>query len=104
MRTSIPLFLVAASVPGAVPAQNMPTPVTVRYGDLDLRTTAGVRTFDRRLLSAVRDVCGDDLTMETGSRMAARRCRAAKLVEIRALRDAVVARKTGMPPEVAAAR
>lgn len=104
MRTLFPLFLLAVSVPGVVSAQGVPTPVKVRYGDLDLHSAAGIKAFDRRLLSAVREVCGDDLSIETGSRMAARRCRAAKLVEIRALRDAIVARKTGSGAEVSAAR
>ena len=104
MLKIIPLLLLATMASGDVQAQEMPAPVRVSYADLDIHTPAGIRTLDRRLLGAVRKICGDDLSIDTWSKIAARRCRRAKLVEVRALRDAVVAKATRPVEAIAASQ
>jgi UrcA family protein len=104
MLKIIPLLLLAAMASGDAVAQDLSAPVRVSYRDLDMRSAAGIRALDRRLLSAVRKICGDDLSIDTWSKIAARRCRRAKLAEVRALRDAVVARASRPAEGIATSR
>jgi UrcA family protein len=89
-------------LPVAAQAQTYPD-VRVVTHDLDLRSPQGVKTLDRRLTYAVKTLCGDDTTVDFGSRRAIRLCRANKLAEIAQQRDAVIA-AAGHSTSVAAAR
>lgn len=104
MLKLIPAILLAAGLPGLATAQDLPAAVHVSFHDLDLHSAAGIKALDRRLLSAVNKVCGDDLSIDTWSRIAARRCRVAKLAETRALRNAVLAKRASTEEAVASSR
>ncbi|WP_442680164.1 UrcA family protein [Sphingomonas sp. ASY06-1R] len=104
MLKILPILLLATMTSADAVAQTRSEPVRVSYRDLDMHSADGIRALDRRLLSAVRKVCGDDLSIDTWSKIAARRCHRAKLAEVRALRDAVVARASRSAEAVAAAR
>lgn len=63
-----------AGVAFAGPTISPPT-VTVSYADLNLANPAGVRILHRRIKSAARAICGDDLnSQELELRDAARDC------------------------------
>jgi UrcA family protein len=66
--------------------------VAVPYGDLNLRSEAGVNVLDHRLANAIRLVCGE----QKGSavvefRFAAQRCVKEKSAEVTALRNRAIA-------------
>ena len=104
MLKIIPAFLLAVGLPAIASAQEASADVHVFYGDLDLHSPAGLRTFDHRLVNAVRKVCGDDLSIDRWTRIAARRCRVAKLAEVRSIRDTLVATLTPKGQAVASSR
>ena len=81
---------VLASVPGMA-AETAPQ-VRVYYGDLDLTGQAGIQKLDRRLASAIRDVCPSDNGVREMSRLRTiALCRAAKQAEIAPVRQSVLA-------------
>ncbi len=56
-------LILASAITSQAPAQRKPAPadqimVTVRYADLDLQTATGNRALQRRLGSAIEQVCG----------------------------------------------
>ena len=104
MLKIIPALLLAAGLPGIATAQEVPVAVSVSYHDLDLRSAAGVKALDRRLRRAVGEVCGDDLSVDVWSKIAARRCRAAKLVEVNGMRDTLLASLAPKGQAVASSR
>ena len=104
MLKIIPALLLAAGLPGIASAQDVPAAVHVSYHDLDLRSPAGVKALDRRLTSAVGKVCGDDLSVDVWNKIAARRCRAAKLAEVHAMRDTLLASLAPKGQAVASSR
>jgi len=84
-------FLTLTSVSAS--AQEVPASVVVSYGDLDLRSEAGVQALDRRLAGAIRSVCGvHDGSVIPERRFAVQRCLTQKRAEVAALRDRAVAR------------
>jgi UrcA family protein len=104
MLKIIPALLLAAGLPSIASAQQVPAAVHVSYHDLDLRSAAGVKALDRRLLRAVGKVCGDDLSADVWNKIAARRCRAAKLAEVHGMRDTLLASLAPKGQAVASSR
>lgn len=83
---------VLALLPVAAHAQEAKPVVRVVHADLNLQTKAGIKTFDRRLASAIRSVClASEATVDTGRQFAARRCVLKKTAEMAALRNQAVA-------------
>ena len=83
-------LLALAPVPAF--AQQVTPPVVVSYGDLNLRSEAGVKAFDHRLESAIRAVCGvHDGSAVREFRFAARACVKQKSAEVAALRNRAIA-------------
>lgn len=79
-----------ALVPGQALARDSAAPVHVSYGDLNLRTAAGVRTLDRRLAQAVQTVCAEGAT-DLARQYAARRCVVAASARLASERSQVIA-------------
>lgn len=63
----------------------------VRTADLDLRSEAGRRQLDRRLIDAAREVCGPVSDVDVAGKNRARACVAETLAEGRKQRDTLVA-------------
>lgn len=94
-------LLVLAPVPAF--AQEVKSSVAVSYSDLNLRSGAGVKAFDRRLANAIRTVCGvHDGSAVLEHRFAAERCVIEKRAEVAALRDHAIASQSS--PEALASR
>lgn len=55
-KTATGAIMLAVLAPIPAMAETMSVPV--RYGDLDLSTAEGQRSFDRRIASATRVICG----------------------------------------------
>lgn len=94
MRSLATIVALALLSSVQVNAQQPAQQVTVSYADLDLRSESGVRTFDRRLRTAIRVFCAE----KTGSlglrdNMASRKCVRAKTVELAEQRNRVIAVK-----------
>lgn len=89
--------------PAAAFAQDRPASVLVSYGDLNLRSQAGIKVLERRLEMAVRTVCGEhDGSVIPGHRLAAQACVREKSAEVAALRDRAIAGYSS--PQALAAR
>lgn len=98
-------FFYAAALLAALPAQALAQQpgadlrgpeVRVAHADLNLRSAAGIETLDRRLSRAVSAVCGDaEARWDLATKIAARRCIAAKAAELAPQRDRVVAAQAG---------
>jgi len=67
--------------------------VHVQVADLNLGSREGVRTLDRRLASAARQVCGANPALSPTERWAANGCRRAALSRARPARDAAIAQR-----------
>lgn len=94
-------LLVLAPIPAF--AQEVPTSIAVHYGDLNLRSEAGLKALDRRLASAIRTACGThDGSAVREWRFAAARCEREKRAEVAALRNRAVASYSS--PETLASR
>ena len=98
MKTILALALTfaaaAASLPAApAAAQGVPaqTTLAVSYADLDLTTEAGIRTLDRRILSAVQQACGPASAFDLAGTNRVRACRADALARLSAQRDTAIA-------------
>ena len=101
------LFHIAVSLLALTPvsafAQQVTSSVVVSYGDLNLRSQAGVKALDRRLASAIRSVCGEhDGSAVPAIRFAAQRCVREKSAEVAVLRDRAIASYSS--PEALASR
>ena len=101
------LFHIALSLLVLTPvtafAQEVPSSVVVSYGDLNLKSQAGLKVLDRRLESAVRSVCREhDGTAILALRVAAQRCVTEKRAEVAALRNRAIASHSS--PETLASR
>jgi UrcA family protein len=104
MLKIIPFFLLAAGLPAAALAQEFTPDIHVSYQDLDLHNAAGIEALDRRLTRAAGQACGDDRSIDPGVKSAVRHCRAAKLVEVRRSRDALLASLARKGEAVASSR
>jgi UrcA family protein len=89
-KHSFAIALILATAPASAIAGDRGQPPTraVFYGDLNLATAAGVRTLDRRLRFAIRQVCGprDPITALTQHR-----CRSAVQASVAPSRAAAIA-------------
>jgi UrcA family protein len=95
---SILAFAAAATTLTAAPALSQPVAdgaaIVVSYADLDLSTRAGIRTFDRRIRTAVEQACGSISSTDPAGRNDVAQCRADGLALARAQRDTAVAALT----------
>ena len=101
------LFHIALSMLALTPlptfAQEVTPSIVVSYSDLNLRSEAGVKAFDRRLANAIRSVCGEhDGSAVLEFRFAAQRCEKEKGAEVMALRNRAIASFSS--PEALASR
>ena len=103
----IPAVLLSALLPNAAWAQpraQAMVAVHVVHRDLNLQSSAGVRQLDRRIASAIAEVCPD---IATGSMLRQRvvsQCRTAKRAEIAGQREAVLADASHRNVKLAATR
>lgn len=112
MKTILTLaltFVAAAASISAAPAtaQGVPAQSTlaVSYADLDLTTDAGIRTLDRRILSAVQQACGPVSAFDLSGTNRARECRADALARLDLQRQtAIAAARQAVPVQLAAQR
>lgn len=93
--TAIVVSLMALTA--AAHAQEAKTAITVAYGDLNLRSETGLKTFDARLAHAIRTVCAEhDGSVVPEHRFAVQHCVAEKRAEVAGLRDRAVARQSAL--------
>jgi UrcA family protein len=91
-RLLLPVALVAIGLSGNAVAQDKTPDVAVSYGDLDLTTTKGVSTLDRRLDHAIAASCPSDGGIADMDRLRSiRECRATKRQEVASLRSVALA-------------
>ena len=76
-------------------AQQSAGQVVVSYSDLDLGTSSGIRTFDRRIRSAVEQACGPISSFDPRGKNVVLDCREDTLALARAQRDTAIAAATG---------
>jgi UrcA family protein len=88
IRFLVPVAL-AASALSAVPAQAESRRVS--YADLDLGSPAGLAAFDRRIESAIRQLCGAASPTDLRTVHGVSRCRAETLAHLQAQRNDVLA-------------
>ncbi len=95
----LPIALLSAPV-SADPIQA--ESLTVSIADLDLSSTTGQRTFDRRLGRAVVELCGQAADVDLAGRNAVRKCRADTLAQAYQAKDQRVALRSADPIQIAA--
>lgn len=79
--------LAAATLPGAVLANEPTADIAVHYGDLDLTRPGDVKRLDRRIAAAISEVCGEDVTnSDLDLRRIVAQCKADKQQQIADLR------------------
>lgn len=91
----------------ATPASAQPpagATVAVSYADLDLTTPAGIRTLDRRILSAVRQACGPTSDFDPAGRNLVEACRSDALERLSAQRETAIAAANQPQPVLLAAQ
>lgn len=97
MKPTMLAIAAFALLPGTLGAQETPRSVRVSHADLDLTTTAGIRTLDRRIDAAAKAVCPDASSTYDLARLAvARRCAAQTADAAKLQRDRVVAASAGL--------
>lgn len=98
------IFLATLLAFTATPALAEPVVATstVQTADLDLSSSKGQRALDRRLQSAVKEVCGTASDVDIAGQNDVRRCRVETLASLASERDQRIARASGDPIEVAA--
>ena len=103
-RIAILAALVAASslTPALAQASAGDPVERVRVADLDLSREADVRRLDRRIRSAVEQVCGATSDADPAGRNEARRCRAETRARLAVQRQRAIA-SAGRPSRVALA-
>lgn len=90
------LFDIALSLlvltPVTASAQEVASSIAVPYSDLNLRSEAGLKALDSRLVNAIRFVCGEhDGSAVREYRFAAQRCVKEKSAEVTTLRNRAIA-------------
>jgi UrcA family protein len=97
MKTLFILSALAASLtasiatsPAAAQAPAAGDRLIVSYSDLDLSSRAGVRTLNRRILTAVQTACGSASDIDLRGRNSVNECRSATYAQANAqVRDAI---------------
>ena len=92
LKYLIPAALVAALIPTTATAQDIPAAVHVVYRDLNLQTSDGLRTLDRRIAGAIETVCPDSVAIDLARKRLVSRCQAAARANVAAQREAVLAK------------
>lgn len=92
-------YLVTAAVaatllPTVAPARETAPKVHVAYRDLDLNSALGVRILDRRIASAVAQLCPDESNLGLVRNSLVEKCRAATRASVVEQRAAVIASAT----------
>jgi len=82
-------FVLATAIPAIAHAQDVTRQTHVAYADLDLRQPAGVKALDRRLHTAVENVCADRQSDATAT--AILQCRATAQARLAPQRAAILA-------------
>ena len=98
MKTLLTLAAAAAALIGSPAlAQNAAGAgqVVVSYADLDLGSRAGIRTFDRRIRTAVEQACGPISSFDPRGKNVVLDCREDTLALACAQRDTAIAGATG---------
>ena len=96
--------LMLATVPTIVAAEPVQVSRSVTTADLDLTSTAGQRTLDRRLAVAIDDACGEASNVDLAGRNDIRDCRANAWAKVQADRDQRLAGAGRSKPTVQAGR
>lgn len=91
LKYLIPAAFAAALLPTAATAQDIPAAVHVAYRDLDLRTSGGVQTFDRRIAHAIDKVCPPSFATDLTRTLMLARCVASARAKVATQREAVLA-------------
>ena len=83
------LFLIAGAILALLDSPSVAAPIeppsrTVSLGDLDLSTEAGRIQLDRRIVAAVRAVCGQAWPMDPDAVADMRRCRSETFARVAA--------------------
>ena len=85
IRSLIPIVLVAAAA-AASPARAESSRI-VSFADLDLTSPAGQAALDRRINSAVRQICGRSYPIDLQSHNQVRQCREQTIADVQAQRN-----------------
>jgi len=88
IRSLIPIVLIA-SVAAANPAQAEGRRVS--YADLDLTSPQGQAVFDRRIESAIRQICGRPFPSDLQTSHQVQRCRSETRADVQAQRNDALA-------------
>ena len=92
IRFLIPIVLVASALV-ANPAHAQPSR-TVGYGDLDLSSPVGQAALDRRIATAIRQVCGWAFPRDLQSSHEVQICREQTLADVQSQRNDAFAQAT----------
>jgi UrcA family protein len=84
-----------ALILASAPALAQPSAGTVRYSDLDLATSAGIATLDRRIDRAVAQLCGTAFPTDLDARAQIDRCRSETMKSVADSRATLLARAAG---------
>lgn len=96
MKAALFLTVFAMLTPVAAAAENSAAnvrTVSVRFADLDLGSTAGRATLEKRLRSAVRRVCPDNPKLSEEDAGSQRQCRSGARIEAARRMAALLARQ-----------
>ncbi|PAX06567.1 UrcA family protein [Sphingomonas lenta] len=91
IKTIVLVALALAPTPALAQQHTTPPTARVAVSDLDLTTADGVRTFDRRLRSAVNAVCPDGYVPDLQQRKRHRMCVQAARRSIAEQRERILA-------------
>lgn len=101
IRSLIPIILIASAV-AANPAHAQTR--IVSYADLDLTSPAGQATLDRRLNTAIRQVCGRSYPLDLQSQRQVEQCRAQTASVVQAQRNDALAQANNNRIQLSARR
>jgi UrcA family protein len=85
------LSVLLAGVPALAQSKSEPTIQVVTFADLDLSQPAHQRKFDRRVATAIANVCGLTSSANPAGNNAVRRCRRETLDIVSKVRERVIA-------------
>lgn len=99
------LALAVLALTASIAAMSLPTPASaqmssdpavqvVNFADLDLRKPQDVRKLDRRIGTAIANVCGPVSDADPAGKNTVRRCRAETAERVALVRDRVFASRT----------
>ena len=98
MKTILTLAAAAvafSAAPAFAQETAAPGQLVVSYADLDLRTDRDIRRLDRRIRTAVEEVCGPESSFDPAGKNRIHWCRIETLAVARAQRDNAIAAAAG---------